>query len=41
MDIDMMKIKKVVQKACQTIEVLVIQLFTNYEWRFSNRIGLQ
>ena len=33
--------KEAVQQACQTIEVLVMQLFANYGWRFSNRIGPQ
>ena len=33
--------KEAVQKAYQTIEVLVMQLFANHGWRFSNRIGPQ
>jgi len=31
--------KEEVQKACQTMEVLVMQLFANHEWRFNNRIS--
>ena len=30
--------KKALQKACQTIEVLVMQFFVNHGWRFSNMI---
>ena len=33
--------KEAVQKAYQTIEILVMQLFANHGWRFSNRIGPQ
>ena len=33
--------KEAVHKACQTIEVLIMQLFANHGWRFSNRIGPQ
>ena len=33
--------KETVQKAYQIIEVLVMQLFANHEWRFSNMIGPQ
>ena len=33
--------KDAVQKASQTIEVLVMQLFVNHGWRFSNRTGPQ
>jgi len=31
--------KEAVQKACQTIDVLVMQLFANHGWKFCNRIG--
>ena len=30
--------KEALQKACQTTEVLVMQIFANHGWRFSNRI---
>ena len=30
--------KEALQKACQTMEVLVMQFFANHGWRFSNRI---
>jgi len=30
--------KKALQKAYQTMEVLVMQFFANHGWRFSNRI---
>ena len=33
--------KEAVQKACKTIEVLVMQLFANHGCMFSNRIGPQ
>ena len=33
--------KEAVEKGCQTMEVLVMQFFTNHGWRFSNRIGPQ
>ena len=31
--------KKKLQKACQTTEILVMQIFANHGWRFNNRIG--
>ena len=30
--------KEAIPKACQTMEVLVVQLFAKHGWRFSNRI---
>ena len=33
--------KEALQKAYQTMEVLVMQIFANHGWRFSNRIGPQ
>jgi hypothetical protein len=32
--------RELMRKACQTMEVLVMQVFAKYGWRFSNRIGL-
>ncbi|KAL6654526.1 hypothetical protein ACP70R_007991 [Stipagrostis hirtigluma subsp. patula] len=31
--------KDMIIKACQQLEVLAMQVFANYGWRFSNRIA--